>query len=587
MRFAKYFTGFIAIVAFFSFILPVRAQEDAVFSDIVPEIRIPGEHIENYDTHIQVGKDSTLTVTEKIVYDFAKVPGKHGIFRDIPFHYITPEGNSFTVHISIKSVTDETGAPYAYKLGRSSNNELEIKIGEANTTVSGIKTYIIKYTADRAVSRNVPPNNHDEVYWNAIGTEWKVPIAHASAHLELPQSVSSGLKMACYFGIKGSIDTCTSTTTDQKAISFAVPRELYYGQGMTVVVGFPAGIVQPPSSSQELSWWLKDNWPIGIPVIVLIIMVIVWSKYGRDPQGRGTIIAEYEAPDNLAPIEVGTIIDQRVDRRDISSLIIDLAVRGFLKIREVSASKWAVDYELVKLRNDANVLHTFEQTFFVGLFNGKETIKLSELKNSFYTTAQEVKQDVYDHLVEHGYFRSSPERLRGILVIVGLAVGFGGMYLLNFVMGGIAGWLMLCPLLAGLIIAGFGIGMSVKTKKGVLAKEHIEGFKLFLSVTEKDRLKFHNAPAKKPELFEKCLPYAMVLKVEKEWAGQFKDIYIEPPKWYSGSWTTFNVIAFSTSLNSFSAVANSSLMVAPSSGGSGFSGGSSGGGFGGGGGGSW
>jgi hypothetical protein len=118
-----------------------------------------------------------------------------------------------------------------------------------------------------------------------------------------------------------------------------------------------------------------------------------------------------------------------------------------------------------------------------------------------------------------------------------------------------------------------------------MVKEEIEGFKLFLSVTEKERLKFHNAPVKKPELFEKFLPYAMVLKVEKEWAKQFEGIYTKPPSWYQGNWNTFSVGYLASSLNSFSSSASSTIATSPASS-SGFSGGSSGGGFGGGGGGS-
>jgi uncharacterized membrane protein len=142
-------------------------------------------------------------------------------------------------------------------------------------------------------------------------------------------------------------------------------------------------------------------------------------------------------------------------------------------------------------------------------------------------------------------------------------------------------------ILSGVIVGTFGWFMPRKTPLGAVVKEEIQGFKLFLSVTEEERLKFHNAPAKKPELFEKYLPYAMVLGVEKEWAKQFEGIFTEPPSWYEGNWTTFSLVNFTSNLSSFSSTASSSMMSTPSSGGGGFSGGSSGGGFGGGGGSSW
>jgi uncharacterized membrane protein len=136
--------------------------------------------------------------------------------------------------------------------------------------------------------------------------------------------------------------------------------------------------------------------------------------------------------------------------------------------------------------------------------------------------------------------------------------------------------------------------MSVKTKKGVLAKEHILGLKRYLTVAEKDRINFHNAPAKNPKQFEKLLPYAMALGVELEWAKQFEKIYIEKPDWYSDPSSTgsaFSIFALTQSLNNFEQTSSSTLSSTPpssaGSGSSGFSSGGSGSGFGGGGGGSW
>ena len=91
-------------------------------------------------------------------------------------------------------------------------------------------------------------------------------------------------------------------------------------------------------------------------------------------------------------------------------------------------------------------------------------------------------------------------------------------------------------------------------------------------------------PIKTVELFEKLLPYAMVLGVEKDWAEQFQDIYTAPPEWYNGSWSTFNAVNLTNSLGSSMSAMNSSF-AAPASSGSGFAGGAGGGGGGGGGGG--
>jgi uncharacterized membrane protein len=119
-------------------------------------------------------------------------------------------------------------------------------------------------------------------------------------------------------------------------------------------------------------------------------------------------------------------------------------------------------------------------------------------------------------------------------------------------------------------------------------REQIQGLKRYIEVAEKDRINFHNAPEKKPELFEKLLPFAMVLGAEKAWAKQFEGIYSTPPSWYHGSSNSaFNAVLFTNNLSSFNAAATSSLTSAPKGGSGSGGGGFSGGGFGGGGGGSW
>jgi len=143
-----------------------------------------------------------------------------------------------------------------------------------------------------------------------------------------------------------------------------------------------------------------------------------------------------------------------------------------------------------------------------------------------------------------------------------------------------------------IIIALFGMQMSKKTKLGAETKDYILGFKLFLSVTEKDRLDFHNAPEKNPEQFMEFLPYAIALGVENKWAKQFENIYITQPSWYQGNMAgAFVASSFVSHMTDFSKSVNTGMAyVSKSAASGGFGGGGggfSGGGFGGGGGGSW
>ena len=547
------------------------------------------EKVESFDVEIKINQDSSINISEKIEYDFANLE-RHGIFRDIPVKYQARGGN-YNLRISDISVSDESGNPYNYQLSYPGNN-IEIKIGDADKLVSGRKAYVIKYKIKRAINYF---NDGDELYWNVTGNGWVVPIEKSSARLIFPESLPSGqIRTKCYFGVFGSSSECGSSAggdlTDTVAY-FENKNVLASREGMTIVVGFPKGIVTKPSIVKNILDTMTDNLILFLPFVVFAYMFYRWRKYGRDPQGRGTIIAQYDAPDNLSPAEVGTVLDESADNRDISATIIHLAVRGYLKISKIKKEGFiskSDDYQLDKLKSETDLGEEFERTLMQKLFNNNENVKLSELKNEFYKDLEKIKGQVYQAVVTKRYYDKNPSTARANYIIAGIAVVFLIAYLGYGLFGSMA---IFSGTVSGIIIIGFGWFMPSRTKKGVLAKEHILGLKEYLTVAEKDRINFHNAPEKNPEHFEKLLPFAIVLKVEKKWAEQFRDIYVKNPSWYNDSSTaTFNSIILANSLTNFSDSANSVLASSPSSasgGGSGFSGGGSGGGFGGGGGGSW
>ncbi|MDX9855264.1 MAG: DUF2207 domain-containing protein [Parcubacteria group bacterium] len=550
----------------------------------LPRPGLAAEKINSFDLEFKINSDGSVEITEKILYDFDTLQ-RHGIFRDIPYKYKARGGN-FELRISDVSVTDENGRSYNFSKTSSGGN-VSIKIGDADRYVTGQKIYIISYKVRRALNYF---DDHDEFYWNAIGNGWDIPIENISAKAILPEG-SESAQNECFVGYYGSQERCVYETS-QNEINFS-SRDLSPNEGMTIVVGFPKGTVAEPSVISNLLETLKDNWIAFIPFIVLIFMFDRWRKKGRDPKGRGTIVAQYEAPDNLTPLEAGTLVDESAHNKDVSSEIIDLAVRGYLKIikteDKILLFKTA-DYKFEKLKESDDLKNEFDREIMKGIFGSGgigKTVKLSSLTNKFYQNLKKITDNAYDSLVSKGYFPRNPVTTKAVYLVSGLAVAF-----LSFLAAPFFGFIgVLSLVISGIIITAFSFIMSVKTQKGVLAREHILGLKEYMKVAEKERLKFHNAPRKNPEHFEKLLPYAMALGVYKEWAQQFKDIYQGSPEWYSDpAGTNFSSIALADSLSNFSSSADSTIISSPSSasgGGSGFSGGGSGGGGGGGGGGSW
>lgn len=547
------------------------------------------EQINNFDATIQIRQDATIEVSEKIEYDFGTAQ-KHGIFRDVPIKYKARGGN-YSLRISDISVTDEKGTAYKFTTSYSGDN-IQIKIGDQNVEITGKHIYIINYTIKRAINYF---SDHDELYWNITGNEWPVPIGSTSAKIILPQkNDSQNIQVDCFAGPFGGTQKCNSILKglgQADSVSFS-ENQLSTGEGLTVVIGIPKGIIKQPSALELALDTAKDNGIVALPIFVLVICFYLWYTRGRDPAGRGIIIAQYDPPDNLTPAEVGVIADEQAQSKDISAAIIHLAVRGYIKIIQTEEKILFIsskDYTLQKLKSEEDLIEPFEKNLMQSLFKSphKEQVKFYDLRNEFYKDFEKIKNMVYSSVVDKGYFQKNPQKIRKIYTML------GGALILISIFGAIFLWIIfgfigvVSMAITGVIVVIFGYLMPARTKKGVLAKEHILGLKLYMSVAEKRRIEFHNAPEKNPAVFEKLLPYAIALGVEKEWAKQFEGIYMEQPGWYHGtSGAVFNAAIFATSMSNFSNTAGTT-MASSTSGGSGFGGGGSGGGFGGGGGGSW
>lgn len=569
-----------------------------IFSIIIVALPVYAEEIVSaFDARIEIKKDSTIRVEERIQYDFGQNQ-RHGIFRTIPLVY-TRNGGNFSFQIVDISVNDDRGTPYPFAISYPGKN-IEIKIGDPDKVISGKHIYVVSYTVRRALTYF---NDHDELYWNVTGNEWQVPIDRASARIIVPGRIDvSQISRACFIGVFGSKAPCgnVSYDTSSRTILFGQELPLALSEGLTIVAGLPKGVVNQPSLWREMLRFLLDNWILFLPLSVFFIMCGVWWKWGKDPKGRGTIIAEYDAPDGLMPIEVAAILKERLGVKHISAEIISLATRGYIKIiheEERGILRSSTEYHFERLK-EVDDVSPFDSLIFESLFGPRgheqsKTVALSALKNTFYRDIPRIKEGVYESVVGKGYFAYNPEMIRkifstigGIFIIIGI-IFVSAFHSLWFFAA--QPYFMLSMIVSGLIIMIGGVIMPRRTEKGVHAKEYIVGLKDYLQTAEKGRIQFHNAPEKKPELFDRLLPFAMVLGVESAWAAQFTGIYEEPPQWYSGPvGRPFNAYTLTHDLDSFQRSAHTILASSAGSGGSGFGGGGfSGGGGGGGGGGSW
>lgn len=567
------------------------------------------EKITTFESAVTVRTDATIFITEKINYDF-ETESRHGIFRTIPFE------NSDGSEILVKnvSVKDEKGNDYTFT--KTSNNNITIKIGDPNKTISGRHTYIISYDVQNAL---VSFTDFDELYWNVTGNDWQVPMDQVSAIISFENIKNEQIKqLSCYQGIQGSTDQCE--LRNENGILQTTVTNLSPGQGLTVAVGIEKGTIFGISRIGGQTQEPRHIYPIfKIISIVMSAFAVIGAAWYRffviaDPRSKKPVVPWYEPPANLAPIAIGTLIDKRVDSADLTAQIISLAERGYLTISRIEKTTLKifhdVDYtfEIVKDVTSLSFvgdLQTLEMLFKTKTPSVGTVVRISEIKDRdlapfFFKNVQE---EIKESLVADGYLSKISFFVFPIILIQILLVVI--VVILNVTMQGYsydfpisAPFLVACVLLIPLAWRS----SRAYTQLGVDTKQQIKGFKDFLSTTDRDRFNFHNAPdsfksvaindesesfrasEKSPIQFMQYLPYAIALGVETKWAKQFQDITIPKPDWYHAGNAQFIASDFVSHMHGMSDTVASA--VTPSSSGSG-GGGFSGGGSGGGGGGSW
>jgi len=539
-----------------------------------------------FDAAITVRPTGELEITETIAARFTGV--WNGIYRSIPVEYRTPSGFNWRIRLDLQSITNQDGEPLSYESSRERHYR-KFKIWVPNAE-DATRTVVIKYLVHGGLRFF---DEHDELYWNITGDEWDVPIEAASARITLPHG-ASGIRATAFNGVYGATGRDAVVETRANQIRVTMPTALGFREGLTAVVGWDKGLVPEPTGTDRALAFLAANWPLLIPIPIFIAMLLTWRARGRDP-AKLPVSVQYTAPEGLSPAEAGTLIDNRVDMRDITATMVDLAVNGHLRIEERKESKVfglfeRDDFVFHRLRTEGDRpgLRPHESRVLSGIFGGGESsVALSSLQNKFYSSLPGIRQSVYTELVRKKYYQRRPDSVQALWIGVGVIVGgllaiVGSMISAAFDLTPVP--FLIAGAISGIIIVGFGMVVPARTVAGARALERVLGFEEFLERVESDRL---DRVGRTPELFERCLPYAMAFGVEKQWAKAFRDIYREPPTWYAGrSFTTFDAAAFSSRLSAMSSQAASTMSSSPrSSSGSGFSGGSSGGGGGGGGGG--
>lgn len=570
-----------------------------------------GERIRGYDVDITVLADGDIQVIESIQYDFAGNQ-RHGIFRTIPVRarYDDTHDRLYPVHnVSVLSGPPGSSGFVVEEDGAST----VIRIGDPDRTITGPHVYTFAYRVKGTLNGFA---HHVELYWNAVGAEWEVPIERTSVRVRAPAAIG---RVACFAGPAESSLPCRAASATGDVATFAHDALDPY-EAMTVVVAMPLGSVPPPAPILRERWTLERAFTLSpmrvAATLALLVLVVVeitrllWRR-GRDLRWAGSPVdavygnaTEHQErvpllEDDLRPVEllppagvrpgqVGVLLDEQAHPLDITATIVDLAVRGYVRIEEIPKKGWfgKPDWRLVKIEpeDDPDLLR-YERLLYGNLFDSRDEVALSSLKNNFHTEMAVVRDALYDDAVEQGWFPARPDRMRARW----RAIGIGAVALSGVIVYLAARYTTMAiiplPLVLGSLALFLGARwMPHRTAEGTAAVRRVQGFRRFIEESERDRARF----AEQAHLFSEYLPYAVVFGATEKWARTFKglDTRAAASSWYVGE-HSYSTGDMGEAVEGFSVTSAGTLASTPgSSGGSGF-GGSAGGGGGGGGGGSW
>ena len=573
--------------------------------------------IDSFTVDYDMQPTGVLKATETIVWRFGSNSGRHGIkrFFIVREKYDDTQDAVYTItNIDVSTsagVSNQFSSSVAETEG-GRQKTFELKIGDPDETISSdTATYTISYEVTGAM-RTFPNENppYDEFFWDAIGTG-NPAISKAVITAKVPGGAQDS---SCFVGPAGSTETCDVDKIAEDGTAMFRQDNLPANQGVSIGVKIDPGLVadntphlEPDgsklTSGEKLGALILGA--LGLVVVVgsPVVGVLWWRKNGRDQRYAGlapgtTPLAGQEShivpsdPDIPIPVafsppripvgEAGLLIDGQVDARETAATIIDLAVRGGIRVESQNED----DFRVTLL--DPNVAAApHEMVLLTSLFNGEPPGATRDLstQGSLLTAHTAMSDSVRNQVTSRGWFRKMPSA-----TATG-SFGFGVIALAIFGAFSLGAWVLwilvpLLPIIITVLVIRTKLRRGQRTAEGRAVCDQVEGFRTYLATAEAEQLRFEEGE----DIFSRYLPWAIIFELADRWAeicgdlvrmGRLPDTV---PYWYVGN---YHMSSFNTGFVTGSLATAATPVASSGSSGSGFGGGSSfsGGGFSGGGGG--
>jgi uncharacterized membrane protein YgcG len=478
--------------------------------------------IDSIDVTVDVQENGDVIVDE--IYTYTFVGDYHWVTRDIPL-----DTNAGLSGIEVfdangtalpESSSEAPGTFYTWE--DSGQRHIQVNFNLSNASA----TYTYHYTAKSAVSYG---DVDDSLEWYIFDAETAAPVGRARATINLPGSVpSADLMNRVDVGYGVQVKAYSPSPSTMVFEASAIPA---YTRFWTET-GFPKGVVKNVVTARDVIGYIVPKLGFALPIVTFLAALLIWTRRGRDEPAQ--IYAKYvnEPPSNLSPGLVGALIDEKVDTKEMLATVVDLARRGYLEIREGSldgSSKTGTTFTKLKSFDD---LQGFEKLVADSLFDDRhpDEVTTAQLRNHFYTHLPPIIAQVYEDVTGAGLFYKNPKRQRSAWKGYGFvvaAVGIGLAFIISWAGVGGTGYLGAGAVVSAFVLWLFAPHMPGRTAKGAQEQKKWEAFRNYL----KDLERFQDMEAAR-EKYERCLPYAVALGVEKEWTRRFEDITVSSPDWY-------------------------------------------------------
>ena len=472
-------------------------------------------------TIIALQEDGTAIVRDKL----SDLPPRATLDWRIPTSTWHPVGFKLPRLVDVLSITDGWDHKLDYS-ERHWRDELELRISSR-----GADRVVISYAVRNAVQFL---RDRDEFFWTAA-EGWRGGLEKPSLFLVLPNTAIGEFRAQGLLRGPGSTQL-VATAADGPRIQLEAGRALSSRERLGVDVVFPKGMMEGPSLVLRLFWFIRANPIVLFPVVVALVMLVLRRIKPAVPMAALAVTPRYAPPDGLTPAEAGTLIDDTVDARDITATIVDLGVRGYIRIEAGKPDEEVVfhgkDYILRSLKpiSEWQSLAPHEKSTLFHIFYGGQWTKLSSLHLRFYEAVPAIRAQIFNQLREKGMYRIDPKRAQlyrlggvaAVFILLWIAQWFGLIALADS-----WAWSALVIIISLAIAYLLGVKVSPKTWKGMKTFTELRGFQEFMNTVEKDRLE--RLPH---DVLEKYLPYAMALGVEHHWAGAFAGMAERAPEWF-------------------------------------------------------